>query len=140
MRQINVNIQGMDLKYKQASQVANAVATLFEREPTVVAWHDQPHNRMSPVIEGADIHSRWREYGESHGGEVDISVNGDYDFIFADASEYEKHGTGPYISVQDEQGNQFLCRMGDLRDPKCPDQEACFSIEQGMTPSTMHGG
>jgi hypothetical protein len=140
MKQVNVNIEGMDLDYKQANSIANDVARLFDKEPTVVAWHDKPHSRMSPVIEGADIHSRWHDYGESHGGNVAISVNGDYDFIFADSGEFEELGTSPYISVQDDQGNQFLCRMGDLRDPKHPNLEACFSIEADMTPSSMHAG
>jgi hypothetical protein len=140
MRQVNINLQGVDLDYRKANQIAQAVARLFDSEPTMVAWHDQPSARMSPVIEGADIHNRWRDYGEAHGGNVNISVNGDYDFIFADSTGFEGLGATPYISVHDAQGNQFLCRMGDLRDREHPEQDACFSIEQDMTPSSLHGG
>lgn len=140
MKQINVNIQGIDVGYKQANSIANSIAALFDRQPTVVAWHDKPKARISPVIEGADVNTRWHDYGESHGGDISISVNGDYDFIFADSDSFEELGPSPYISVQDSQGNQYLCRMGDLRDPSHPDTEACFSIEEDMTPSSMHAG
>jgi len=140
MKQINISVNGMDIDYKTASVIARSVAEQCEQEPTVVAWHDAKRHRMSPVIEGADEHSRWKDYGQSHGGDVNISINGDYDFIFAESEAFDELGTSPYLALQDAQGNQFLCRMGDLRDPKDPSQEACFSIEQGMTPSAMHGG
>lgn len=140
MKQINININGMDIDYKTASVIARSIAEQCEHEPTVVAWHDAREHRMSPVIEGADEHTRWKDYGMSHGGDVNISVNGDFDFIFADSDKFDELGNSPYMTLQDAQGNQFLCRMGDLRDPKDPSQDACFSIEQGMTPSTMHGG
>lgn len=92
------------------------------------------------MIEGADTHNRWRDYGETHGGNVNISVNGDFDFIFAHSNAFDELGHNPYISLQDAQGNQFLCRMGDLRDPKAPHVDTCFSIEQDSTPCNMHGG
>jgi hypothetical protein len=124
MKQINISINGMELDYKTANSIARSVANILDVEPTVVAWHDARANKMSPAIEGADIHS----------------VNGDFDFIFADSNNFEELGHSPYISLQDEQGNQFLCRMEDLRDPKDPHQEACFSIEEDKTPSSMHAG
>lgn len=140
MKQINISINGMELDYKTANSIARSVANILDVEPTVVAWHDARANKMSPVIEGADTHSRWRDYGETHGGNVNVSVNGDFDFIFADSNNFEELGHSPYISLQDQQGNQFLCRMEDLRDPKDPHQEACFSIESDTAPSSMHAG
>ncbi len=140
MKQINISISGMDMDYKTANTIARSIAATMDAEPTVVAWHDARSAKMSPVIEGSDIHSRWRDYGETHGGDVSVSVNGDYDFIFADSNQFDELGESPYISLHDSQGNQFLCRMGDLRDPNDPHQEACFSIEQGDAPSTMHSG
>jgi len=140
MKQININIDGMELDYKTASVIAHSIAEQCEHEPTVVAWHDAKRHRMSPVIEGANEHSRWRDYGLSHGGDIDVNINGEYDFIFAESENFDELGKSPYITLQDAQGNQFLCRLGDLRDPSDPRQEACFSIEQGMTPSAMHSG
>lgn len=140
MKQINISVSGMEMDYKTANSIAHSVAGMVDAEPTMVAWHDARMHKMSPAIEGADVQNRWRDYGETHGGNVNISVNGDFDFIFADSTEFEELGHSPFISLQDSEGNQFLCRLGDLRDPKDPHQDACFSIEQGSTPSSMHGG
>lgn len=140
MKQINLTVTGMNMDYRTANAIARSVAGLLDQEPTVVAWHDGVRNKMSPVIEGADTQNRWNDYGVSHGGNLSVSVNGDYDFIFADSEAFEELGSSPYVSLQDTEGNQFLCRIGDLRDPRDPHQQACFSIEQGSTPSSMHGG
>jgi len=78
MKHINININGVDMDYKTASVIARSVAAQCEHEPTVVAWHDAKQHRMSPVIEGADEHSHWQDYGRSHGGDIDVNINGDY--------------------------------------------------------------
>jgi hypothetical protein len=130
----------MDMDYRIANTIARSVASLVDADPTVVAWHDGIQNRMSPVIEGANILNRWSDYGTSHGGNLNVSINGDYDFIFADGEQFEQLGNSPYMSLQDAEGNQFLCRIGDLRDPHDPHQQACFSIEEDSTPSSMHAG
>lgn len=140
MRHVNLTINGMDMDYRTANAIARSVASLIDEDPTVVAWHDGIQNRMSPVIEGANVLNRWNDYGMSHGGNLNISINGDYDFIFADSEQFEQLGNSPYMSLQDAEGNQFLCRIGDLRDPHDPHQQACFSIEQDSTPSSMHAG
>lgn len=68
MRDINVNLSGVDMNYKMASQIARAIAhEVNGKEPIVVAWHDKAQSRMSPAIEGGDINTRWHDYGESHG-------------------------------------------------------------------------
>ncbi len=140
MKHVNLTISGMDMDYRTADAIARSVAGLIDREPTVVAWHDGVRHIMSPVIEGANEQSRWHDYGASHGGNLNVSINGDFDFIFADSEAFEELGRSPYVSLQDAEGNQFLCRIGDLRDPHDPHQQACFSIEEDSTPSTLHGG
>ncbi|MDD5330170.1 MAG: AF1514 family protein [Sulfuricella sp.] len=131
MRNINVTLSGLDMDYKMASTVAHAVAQELNRgEPIVVAWHDKPQSRMSPVIEGADINTRWHDYGEAHGGRLQVDVNGEYDFIYADASEYETLGASPYVNVRDARGQEYLCQINALRDPKNPTREACVQIEE----------
>ncbi len=140
MKQVNVTISGLPLDYEMANNVARSVALLLEKEPTVVAWYDAPDQRMSPVIEGADLANRWRDYGESHGGDFAVSVNGEYDFIFADSTNFDKLERSPYISVHDRQGNEFLCLAEDLRDPSNPMADACFSIENTQGYSAMHEG
>jgi hypothetical protein len=140
MRDINVSIQGMSLDFKKAGSVAHSLAGLFEREPTVVAWHDATRNKMSPVIAGADVQSRWRDYGQAYGGDINVNVNGDFDFIFADTSEFEGLGKSPYISVHDKQGHEYLCLAESLRDPSNPKEEACYRIDDTEANSALHEG
>lgn len=140
MKQISVTIQGLPLDYETASAIARSVARQLETEPTVVAWHDAPRGRMSPVIEGADVHSRWRDYGEAHRGDFAVSINGDYDFIFADSSRFDKLEQGPYIALHDSAGHEYLCLPENLRDPRQPDSQACLQVDEATGYSAMHEG
>ncbi|MCG8429037.1 MAG: AF1514 family protein [Chromatiales bacterium] len=139
MKQINISIDGMDLDYKSANAIARSLAAMFEREPTVVAWHDAVHSKMSPVIEGADVNTRWRDYGEAYGGKVSIDINGEYDFIFADTAEFVSLEKGPYISLHDKQGHEYLCLADKLKDPNNPNEDACYRIDE-VTFSALHEG
>jgi len=130
MERVELNLNGVTLDYRKANTIAQSVAHLFDKEPSVVAWYDGPNKKMSPVIEGADVVNRWKDYGESHGGNVSISINGDYDFIFADSAEFEEVGPSPYISLHDVQGHEYLCLPEHLRDPKNPQADACLQVEE----------
>ena len=131
MKDINVSLSGLDMNYKMASHIAQAIAhEINGTEPIVVAWHDKPHSRMSPVIEGGDLNTRWHDYGASHGGQLEVSVNGEYDFIFADSVQYETGFPSPYVSVRDAKGEEYLCQINALKDPKKPSEDACVKIEE----------
>lgn len=132
MRDIHVSLSGVDMNYMMASTIANSIANAMNNEPIVVAWHDKTTSRMSPAIEGGDINTRWHDYGASHGGKLEIDVNGDFDFIFADSSGFESLGATPMVNLQDSAGNQYLCQITALRDPKRPSEEACVRLE-GVT-------
>lgn len=72
MRQAHISYAGTDLNYLKAARLA---ATLADDdgeaiEPMLVAWYDRRDSRMSPAIEGADLRTRWHDYGESHGGKL----------------------------------------------------------------------
>lgn len=129
MKHILLTVRGIPIDYQIANAIARAVAQELEESPTLVAWHDAPEGRMSPVIEGADIQNRWEDYGVSHGGDFAVSVNGDFDFIFADTSRYETLSHSPYIELRDSQGRAYLCLAEHLRDPGNPNQEACFAVD-----------
>ena len=144
MREINLNIQGIGMDFmdfRQANVIARSIAGLFDKEPAVVAWHDGMLKRMSPAIEGADVLSRWRDYGEAFGGDINVSAKGDFDFIFADSSSFEGLGRSPYIAQHDKQGHEYLCVAERLRDPDNPHGEACFRIDENTeTMSSLHEG
>lgn len=134
MRDINVNFSGVAMNYKTAAAIAGVIAReLNGGEPIMVAWHDKPRARMSPVIEGGDINTRWRDYGEHHGGKLEVDINGEYDFIFADSSQYESAQPSPYVNVRDASGEEYLCQISALKDPRNPQQEACVKLEETTT-------
>ena len=66
MKEVHINYSGMDLDYKMASGLAASFAEKvpYITEPVMVAWHDKKASRMSPVIAGANINTRWLDYGE----------------------------------------------------------------------------
>lgn len=131
MKEVHINYSGTNLSYKVASGLAASFAAseLGIGEPVMVAWHDKKSSRMSPVIEGGDINTRWHDYGESHGGKLEVDINGDFDFVFADSSGFEVLGPSPLVNLRDKAGNEYLCQINALRDPKHPNEEACVKLE-----------
>jgi hypothetical protein len=131
MRQIHIHVPGTDLDYLVARQLAASRANLESgiREPVMMAWHDRRASMMSPVIEGGDVNTRWHDYAESHDGQLEIDVNGDYDFVFADSAAFEAYGQSPYVNLSDGSGNNYLCQRGLLRDPHQPEADACVALD-----------
>ena len=131
MKASHINYSDLQLDYKRASMLATALARTDTDlvDPVMVAWHDKKSSRMSPVIEGGDINTRWRDYGESHGGKLEVDVNDEYDFIFADSSAFEPYGPSPLINLHDNRGNEYLCQINALRDPHDPSKEACVVLD-----------
>lgn len=138
MKAVHLNFSGMDLDYKKASVIASSLADkdLNLIEPVMVAWHDKKTSRMSPVIEGGDLNTRWHDYGESHGGKMEVDINGEFDFIFADGSAFDSYEASPYINLHDQRGNEFLCQINALRDPRNPSQEACVPLDEWVSKQT----
>lgn len=132
MRQAHINYPATDLTYLKAARLA---ATLADEdteviEPVLVAWYDRRDSKMSPVIAGADLRSRWHDYGASHGGKLEIDVAGDYAFIYADSSAFDPYEACPYANLRDAQGNEFLCQIGLLGDPRVPTKKACVALDE----------
>lgn len=132
MRQAHINFTGMNLDYKTASNLA---ATFADRDqeiidPVMVAWQDKKAARMSPVIKDCDIKTGWHDYAVSHGGKLEVDVNGEYDFIFGDSSAFEPYGPSPFINLHDASGNEYLCQINALRDPHNPSKEACVELDE----------
>ena len=84
-------------------------------EPELVAWIDRSAGKSSPVLQGCAGPNGWRDYGISHGGLLQVDVDGQTSFVFAESSafdSYERFGPGPYINLRDAQGNESICRVG----------------------------
>lgn len=133
MKSVQVNFRSMDLGYDVASKLATSYARKEAglRSPAIVAWHDKLSSRtFPPELEGNRDHGRWHVYGETHGGELEIAVNGEYEFILADAADFEPYGPSPYISVHDQDGAEMLCQISALHIPRSPSTEACMMLDE----------
>lgn len=132
MRQEHIAHLGTDLDYRHAATLAATRAELDKEviEPVLVAWRDRKAGRMSPVIEGADLNNRWRDYGASHGGKLEVDVGNDFAFIYADSSAFDAHEASPYSNLHDTDGNEYLCQINQLHDPRQPTPEACSPLDE----------
>jgi hypothetical protein len=135
MKTSHISHSGTDLDYKSASALAALMASKDSNviDPIIVAWRDKKTSRMSPVLEGCAVETSWRDYGVTHGGKLEIDVNGEFDFIFADSSAFDSYGPSPYINLHDQRGNEYLCQANALRsphNPKNPSREACTALDE----------
>ena len=135
MKTAHINHTDNNLGFKAASALATMLADKDSDiiDPFVVAWRDKKTTRMSPVLEGCATETSWHDYGVSHGGKLEVNVNDEYDFIFADSSAFEPYGPSPYLNLHDMHGNEYLCQASALRDPhnpKSPSREACTAINE----------
>lgn len=132
MKHIHIGQSLSDIDYKRAIAMADAAVDEDKTiiTPTLVAWYDRKSERMSPAIAGADLQTRWHDYGASHGGQLEVDVGEDFAFIFADSSDYASYGPSPYVNLRDDQGNEFLCQINKLRDPHHPGGDACTAIDE----------
>jgi hypothetical protein len=132
MRQAHITDMGMTLDYQQAAAMAAKLAGDDREviEPVLMAWYDRKASRMSPVIEGAHLRSRWHDYGASHGGKLEIEVGDDYAFIYADSSAFDPYEASPYSNIKDKDGNEYLCQINLLSDQHQPTPEACTPLDE----------
>ncbi|HZV54991.1 MAG TPA: AF1514 family protein [Rhodocyclaceae bacterium] len=133
MRQAHITSQAKDMNYSVAATLAAKRADEDPEviEPVLVAWYDRKAGRMSPAIEGADLRTRWHDYGESHDGRLEIDVGDDYAFIYADSSAFEPYDEAcPYINVRDARGNEYICQTGLMADPHNPTPDACVPLDE----------
>lgn len=86
-------------------------------EPELVAWIDHSAARTSPVLEGCGGPDGWRHYGISHGGRLEVDVDGMASFIFAESSAFDSYahfGPGPFRNLRDDRGNESVCFAGGV--------------------------
>lgn len=92
VKKIAVSIQGVALDYAAARILASALAEKAAGEPMLVAWFDGKNNAGYPEVqECTGDKPGWLAYAESHGGNLEVNVNGG-EFIFAFATGLEKQG------------------------------------------------
>lgn len=105
-------------------------------EPVVVAWHDRRARGESPTLGGCGGPDGWHQYGASHGGRLEVIVDRDVSFIFAESSQfdsYEHFGPGPFLNLRDRVGREWVCLASSLADPHnplSPSRTACIPVDE----------
>lgn len=138
MRQLHISQPEPTLDYAHAMALATAIVGDDKEviEPVLMAWYDRKAGLISPGIPGADLSTRWRDYGASHGGRLEIDVGDDYAFIYAEASSFDPYEASPYANLKDSQGNEYLCQINLLRHAGQPDAAACVPLDEWTSKMT----
>lgn len=105
-------------------------------EPEIVAWNDRSSMRESPVLEGCGGPDGWRHYGVSHDGRLEVIVDSETSFIFAESSQFDSYahfGPGPFLNLRDRAGREWVCLASSLADPhnpQSPSRTACVPVDE----------
>lgn len=92
VKEIAVSIQGVALDYAAAHILAIALAEKAAGETMLVAWFDGKNKVGYPEVqECTGDKPGWLAYAESHGGNLEVNVNGG-EFIFVFATGLENQG------------------------------------------------
>lgn len=131
MNNFHTEYRGPNTSFQGASLLALGVAREHEmRDPTIMSWHRQSNQDMSPAFEGGDPDTWWEKYGAGNGGRMQVSVGDEYGFILMDARAYETVGAAPLRNLSDSQGNPYLCltpMMGTTS--TTPNLDACTLLD-----------
>lgn len=92
IKEIDVSIQGAALDYAAAHALADVLAKRVVRDAMLVAWFDGKNGVGYPAVqECTGDKPSWLAYAESHGGNLDVNINGD-EFFFVFATGLENQG------------------------------------------------
>ena len=133
MLNIHVDYPDADLNFQRASRLAtDAACESLMLEPTIMSWHRHSNQGMSPTFEGANPESWWLKYGAGNGGQLDVSVGGEYEFVLMDAHGFESHGQMPLRNLNEGAGNEYICFTPLLGDSSSPSQKACSPLDDWL--------
>lgn len=84
MREVGLEISGLELDFAAAQALAQTVAQRYAGDAMPLAWFDRERGGESPEVPECQHKPGWLAYAESHGGDLKIDINhGAYVFIFA---------------------------------------------------------
>jgi hypothetical protein len=84
-------------------------------EPELMAWIDYHSRNASPVLEGCGGPDAWHDYGVTHGGRLEVNIQGEAGFIFAESSPYDSYehfSPSPFRNIRDAQGIESIYWAG----------------------------
>lgn len=131
MQNLHIDYQGSDLTYAKASLLAKSAATQHKmHSPAIIAWHQHGSNAMSPSYDGANPASWWEKYGAGNGGDMEVSVGNEFDFVLMDTEGYETVDQLPIRNLVAEDGQEYICLAPMLVDACTPIERACVPIDE----------
>lgn len=138
LQRINLHIDKA-MSFEQARSEAFKAAAKEERDPTLLSWFDHRATTHSPdFLSGKDNDFIVRDFANKWGGELEVNVNDDYAFTFIDGADYEKHGSSPYLNIEDANGEWYMCLSAAEVSEQAPNQTCCTHLEEGS--ETIRGG
>ncbi len=83
MDKVTVHIQGRDIDFETARNLARILAEQDNEMATLVSWNDALRNQHSPQCLQCEIKGEpgWEVYGRNHQGRLRIGINDDA-FVF----------------------------------------------------------
>lgn len=131
MKNVHIDYQGVAPDFQRASHLAKDTAIKYlMQQPTILSWHQRSNQHMSPYYDGANPDSWWEKYGEGNGGELEVSVGDEYEFVMMDTQDYENLGRMPLRNLSDKSGNQYLCFTPILGIvTNTPNTDACIELD-----------
>ena len=110
MQTINLDPDMALIDFRQARRLAVVQAVDKLSRPLLVAWKDDLSHLSAPCIPGSSK-DRWRDYGSSHDGRLEINIGDEYHFIFSEADEYESPDLN-VVTLTEQDGTHILCTRG----------------------------
>jgi hypothetical protein len=130
MRNIQLSYSGPGLSYEHARQLAHEAARKEKMlEPTIMAWHEQATQAISPRFDGGNPEAWWGKYGEGNGGRLEIDVAHLYQFVMMDTRGFETVGPMPVRNLRDGGGTEYVCMSSMLGDSDTPNRQACMPLD-----------
>jgi hypothetical protein len=78
----------------------------------------------------------WHHYGVSHGGRLEVVIDSETSFIFAESSNFDSYAhfsPGPFLNLRDRAGREWVCMASSLADPHnllSPSRTACIPVDE----------
>lgn len=131
MINLHVDYSGKSLDFAMASQMALTQARANNmKQPAIMSWRRHGSHAYSPGFEGADEESWWAKYGQGNGGQADISVGEDFEFIVMESGGFETVHSLPLRNLKDEAGAEYVCLSPMLDDTGKPRKDACSPLDE----------
>jgi len=131
MQNVRLDYQGSDLTFAKASMLAKSEAMNHHmHNPAIIAWHQHSTHAMSPQMDGANPSTWWEKYGEGNGGNMEITVGDEFDFVLMETEGFETVDQLPVRNLIDASGQEYICLTTLLGADGKPVEKACIPIDE----------